>query len=401
MEPRKILMRRIVFSIGLTLILIGVSFQAFGLQEMANKTEKPDNIIRSEFDVQRKGLACELCHYCPQPTKEAPCLRKCPRTLSYPDRDLKTSPEEGPEVVILDSLEHLFNPTTFSHKKHADMAQMSRGCVECHHYSPEGSYPACQECHKPGVPENNMNQVGLKGAYHRQCIGCHHEWSGENDCYLCHTSKLGDAEKTAPQIKEKSALKVVKAPSELELKTPAFMNSTVLVPHEMHVQDGGLRCQECHQGQGCLPCHDIGKLKGGKPLNAEKHSATTTCLACHADMSCSDCHSSDQDISDFDHSKTGFPLRSFHSSLDCGQCHATPERHKGAPKSCKSCHTQTFLEEKFDHKYAGFILSADHKEAACNDCHAPDNYQTKPTCSNCHDEEPSFPDFLPGEKIEK
>ena len=31
---------------------------------------------------------------------------------------------------------------------------------------------------------------GLKGAYHRQCLSCHMEWSHDTACSRCHTPKV-------------------------------------------------------------------------------------------------------------------------------------------------------------------------------------------------------------------
>ena len=32
----------------------------------------------------------------------------------------------------------------------------------------------------------DLRQPSLKGAYHRQCINCHLDWSHENACGFCH-----------------------------------------------------------------------------------------------------------------------------------------------------------------------------------------------------------------------
>src|SRR5690606_36334872 len=75
------------------------------------------------------------------------------------------------------------------HKLHAPMGEMGEGCTICHHRNPEGPILKCSECH--GGPSNpvNLKQPGLKGAYHRQCLGCHREWTHETDCAVCHAKR--------------------------------------------------------------------------------------------------------------------------------------------------------------------------------------------------------------------
>ncbi len=53
---------------------------------------------------------------------------------------------------------------------------------------------ACDKCHRwPDEPDNPA-RIGLKGAYHRQCIGCHKNISMESftpvDCEDCHKKNV-------------------------------------------------------------------------------------------------------------------------------------------------------------------------------------------------------------------
>ena len=106
-------------------------------------------------------------------------------TLAYP--------QDTPEIITLDSLSNRYGPVEFSHGEHADMVG---DCASCHHHSEGGTTPSCQECHEPLSIyhyEGALRQtgLGLKGAYHRQCMGCHKEMeSGPVGCTDCHDREV-------------------------------------------------------------------------------------------------------------------------------------------------------------------------------------------------------------------
>jgi hypothetical protein len=105
----------------------------------------------------------------------------------------KKKPEKGPEVFVLNALEKIYEPVTFSHGMHTLVAD---DCVTCHHHSDSGETPACKECHGAPFDPKNLNMPGLKGAYHLQCMGCHQQTdSGPTGCTECHGKKAG--QKTA------------------------------------------------------------------------------------------------------------------------------------------------------------------------------------------------------------
>jgi hypothetical protein len=103
-------------------------------------------------------------------------------------------PAGVPETIQLDSLSKIYGPVEFSHSYHAEMAG---DCAICHHHSVKGSTPACGECHESIIvyhydAARRVPDLGLKGAYHRQCIGCHKEMeSGPAGCTDCHAKEVG------------------------------------------------------------------------------------------------------------------------------------------------------------------------------------------------------------------
>ena len=111
-------------------------------------------------------VGCACCHTCDKPTPGNQCLPACGRD---PGRYMRG--HKGPDVVVLDELQDAYLPVPFDHKGHADMAEMTHGCVICHHYTPEGQqHPACKTCHEIAVKGTGIHKPGLKGAYHRQCL---------------------------------------------------------------------------------------------------------------------------------------------------------------------------------------------------------------------------------------
>ena len=130
--------------------------------------------------------------------------------------------ETGPDAVVLDSLAEFYEPVQFNHAAHIDLAEGK--CAKCHHHT-TGAVPlepSCLQCHKGGLDGGvyacrdchsskrfeadylaaldgdrqryHLDKPGLKGAYHRNCLGCHTENGGPAGCQDCHPRNAkGDA----------------------------------------------------------------------------------------------------------------------------------------------------------------------------------------------------------------
>ncbi|EMG37302.1 class III cytochrome C family protein [Desulfocurvibacter africanus PCS] len=120
---------------------------------------------------------------------------------SYSDQDI-------PEKVIIKAMAQAYEPAEFPHRKivrkleagikasplaarfHRDQSSVCQGC---HHNSPSSKNPpACASCH--GKPtDGSLARIGLKGAYHEQCIGCHQAMKMEKPaataCVECHKER--------------------------------------------------------------------------------------------------------------------------------------------------------------------------------------------------------------------
>ena len=222
----------------------------------------------------------------------------------------------GPRLVILDELEDVYLPVPFDHKGHAGMARMTGSCAVCHHYTPDGlKHPACKTCHERNSRKNDIHKPGLKGAYHRQCMGCHREWSGETRCGACHHPKAGAAAKGGSPVLPSSddLLGRMHRPipePEVEIHTTkgeGYEPNKAIFRHKEHVRSYRLRCAECHREDNCNRCHGEGKSHVQRTRTVQDHHKP--CLECHRNYSCARCHFGEGQPPPrpFDHAQTGWP----------------------------------------------------------------------------------------------
>ena len=174
------------------------------------ETEKPacagcHQAIR-EGESQR---ACGLCHSGPKrpddPSTVVPF--PAPTTLAAP-------PAVGPdfpEQVVIGGLADRFAPATVPHRRIATaldkVARESRlathfhgrteaVCAGCHHNAPMAARPApCRSCHGE-TSHASQDRPALKGALHRQCMGCHQAMGARQQgvrkqgCTDCHAKAV-------------------------------------------------------------------------------------------------------------------------------------------------------------------------------------------------------------------
>jgi len=166
-------------------------------------------------DRKQESSACLKCHMAPPPEStgvlyqegEMQLARMIPEIwqatfgISY---DVKI-----PEKVVIKELTERFEPVEFEHRKVYDyLVKNIEGdklagyfhqseatiCQGCHHNSPvSGQPPRCGSCHGKPFNEKYLHAPGLKGAYHRQCMGCHVEMGIKKpanvECAGCHIEK--------------------------------------------------------------------------------------------------------------------------------------------------------------------------------------------------------------------
>ncbi len=274
-------------------------------------------------------------------------------------------------------------------------------------YVLEGKHAAirCEDCHKAAniqpdwrklIKDKDLNRsyLGLS----RACLSCHkdfHQGQLSKDCQSCHNTT--------------------------DWKDVSHFNhaNTRYPLTGLHVK---VACAKCH-------------LSTGPNLTAKYTGLKfATCDACHADphhgefqKGCSSCHttagwkqlSAAGLSSQFDHSKTNFPLLGKHRTVDCAACHRSgnfkepipyklcSDCHKPDPHSgqfaqrkdggkCESCHTldgwkpSTFTVK--DHATSKYPLEGAHAKVECAQCHIPAGVATKykikfALCTDCHKDE--------------
>jgi hypothetical protein len=339
---------------------------------------------------------CLDCHTCPNPKHSQPCLKGCTRSL--PAGPVPAAATAVPDFFVIGELSQIYGTVLFPHRLHAEMEEMAQGCDICHHNNPEGRILACKECHGgPSNPEH-LGQPGLKGAYHRQCLSCHREWSHATDCAVCHKPlEGGQVVSVTPEAADIMGRlhPNVAPPGRWVYETPEMTEGTfVTFRHKEHIDLFGLKCVECHKRENCSRCH------GGESASPHTRSDPhEDCIKCHdVTDNCERCHVT-AEIHGFSHeSRTGFPLKPFHAKLQCSRCHGSSRQFAGLNRECSACHAEEWFPDSFDHSLTGLALDETHREGSCSDCH-PTGLGKPVSCEGCHDDGRKPPESLPGKRL--
>jgi hypothetical protein len=147
----------------------------------------PDQVAaqaRAEEVVPFIGEVMEECKLCRQQRLRDQGLGVKDQTHSF---YLLSSP-------IIKKREDRYGPVRFMHSKHA---AITKDCALCHHYRPVDESASetvrCSACHQEAFREDHPERLGLKAAYHQQCIECHREMDkGPIDCIGCHQKRVPD-----------------------------------------------------------------------------------------------------------------------------------------------------------------------------------------------------------------
>ena len=348
-------------------------------------------------------INCVNCHTCGIPTKEDPCWVECPREKMI---TVYMKPEQTAELIIIDQLSDRYGPVYFPHKLHAQMSDMQGGCVNCHHHNTLEEILQCSSCHESSRKREDVSSPDLKGAYHRQCMNCHREWSHETGCNWCHTLKKDFKGTQKEQFTKKISGKdhpVILEPTKILYETKSVKGKIVTFYHDDHTKKFEVTCTSCHKQESCIRCHDVNKSSNDLPKTVvakksfnEQHKK---CISCHKDDNCNSCHHN-KEIERFDHEKkSGWVLNKYHKALSCVKCHGSQILYTKPDNNCISCH-KTWNNETFQHSVTDLQLDEMHSQLSCEDCHIEKNYAEKPSCDGCHDDY-SFPKQKPGKLVDK
>ncbi len=253
----------------------------------------------------------------------------------------KSGPVECGECHIDKSLKSNRVPMAFDkslHYRHA-AAQDSK-CEKCHHeydakakklvYA-KGKEGSCRYCHKQ---ETEENRIGMREAYHIECIDCHRKTAaqkkktGPTDCLSCHAPEkrqMIEKVQDVPRMKRDQPDIVYVRPAAVDEKdgNPGSpMNRLVGVPfnHKAHEQYND-SCVVCHHADlaKCNTCHTQTGDKKGENITAgqamHKLNTLQSCIGCHeakqAESRCAGCHGSMEKARK-------------KSEASCKTCHMTP-----------------------------------------------------------------------------
>ena len=117
--------------------------------------------------------------------------KKVPEKISIGVMAKEYQAADFPHEKVIKTLLERLNKDTMGKYFHKDQYSMCQGC---HHNSPKSaSPPKCASCHGMTQTAATDDRPSLKGAYHRQCIGCHDEMGIEKPaataCIECHKKK--------------------------------------------------------------------------------------------------------------------------------------------------------------------------------------------------------------------
>ena len=260
-----------------------------------------------------------------------------------------------------------------------------RGCADCHgqdQWKPPSRFDhdktafpltgrhddvACARCHPAAAPGKPQR---FKGTSFATCASCHrdpHAGRLGTQCASCHSTSGWS-----------------------QIDTAHFDHGRTRFPLTGR-----------HRTVACAKCHPAAPGGGLKFQGI----AFQSCASCHRDphggrlgAQCATCHKTDGwskvEGGNFDHDRTGFPLRGEHREVECDSCHKPgrprqmahakctdchEDRHAGqlARRAdggrCESCHdVEGFEPARFspdDHAKTRFPLADAHLAVACDDCH--------------------------------
>ena len=281
----------------------------------------------------------------------------------------------------------------------------STNCTSCHKFGGQATL-RCLNCHAEIDTRLNARK-GLHATYNippgssQECARCHSEHNGEDFPLVKWDIKTFDHKQTGYPLLGK------------------------------------------HQGLTCNRCHEPAKVGASeraaikiKDLTKTYLGISAACATCHQDphsgrlgASCQQCHNFEDwkaiSVSQFDHSRTRYPLTGLHAQVACAKCHTSgPEtkpryagipfnecsdchkdpHHGSFPQGCQSCHSTrgwkkislNAVNERFDHSKTKFPLEGKHASVDCAQCHAGGDFK-KPLafqrCMDCHQPDPHTGQF--------
>ncbi|MBK9098156.1 MAG: hypothetical protein IPM14_08605 [bacterium] len=312
------------------------------------------------------------------------------------------------------------------HETGGNFTGLSQECITCHEddYNNQENDPNhiaanfstdCRQCHtingwSPSSFDHGLTAFPLTGAHiNTECSSCHSSgFTGTpTDCFACHEDDFNSTQ-DPNHVQSNFPTTCAVCHSTTAWEPATFDHALTAFPLTgKHIT---VDCQECHSTgytgtpTDCYSCHQEDYNTTQDPNHVLKGYSTN----------CTECHTTNgwDEIINFNHSITQFPLTGAHISTDCNQCHqqgytntptdcylchtedynnSTNPNHAGAgfPTTCIDCHTTTaWVPSTFDHDGQYFpIYTGEHAGEwnLCADCHQVPNNFAVFTCISCHE----------------
>ena len=166
-----------------------------------------------EKSRKQDDKSCRQCHYSISLKNQEVVTFESDKTIALKILSERSSIRETvarddiPEKIVFNKLSDTYKPFEMPHRKivfslmekikdnnlaaffHSEKGTICKGC---HHNSPVSlKPPKCGSCHGKPFDDKDKFRPGLKGAYHIQCMECHHNMGikGLNGCTECHKEK--------------------------------------------------------------------------------------------------------------------------------------------------------------------------------------------------------------------
>jgi hypothetical protein len=276
----------------------------------------------------------------------------------------------------------------------------STQCNSCHQFGTSAPTFKCLECHKEIASRLTANkgyhaQLGMKNPNGRDCVRCHLDHNGE-DFNLVHwepAMRQFDHKLAGYPLVDKHAnlaCEKCHTPAHMVAAAKALIKDKDLTRSFMGLSQECVTCHEdVHKGQlgpKCETCHNIKDWKEAKQFDHSKTKYPLT--GAHQQVACEKCHFPTGPEKTVKYTGMKFEM--------CIDCHTDP--HKGAFKqTCETCHTTaswhkvTNLESQFDHSKTKYPLLGMHAKVGCDDCHKSGDFKKDLAfgkCVDCHTPDP-------------
>jgi len=324
---------------------------------------------------------------------------------------------------------HLIADCQQCHTRYTDLyfEPLNIDCYSCHandynsttnpnHQSAGFAIDDCQNCHDltssswatVNVVHDFFPLVG--GHAISDCFQCHTQGGDfkglSTECISCHQNDY-NATTDPNHVQNNYPTDCTQCHTIYGWSPASFDHNSTLFP--LTGKHTTVDCQECHTSgytgtpMDCYSCHRQ-DFENAEDPNHVAGNYSTNCTDCHNTLGW-------DDLTNFNHNLTTFPLTGAHITTDCISCHEqgynnTPLQCFGChandfnnaqdpnhvsgnfPTECAVCHSTTAWQPAaFDHSLTIFPLTGAHITVDCQSCHESGYTGTPTDCYACHQQD--------------